>query len=129
MQKCKYLDDLGLSIDKYGTNFVPDDDSRNEKWKKEREEYGFDERETWSLYKTFIEWIYTRLKMYKENCVYTNYPKFKYNGEEYRLEQMMDRILCLASDVLLKKVDYNKQYEYMREICDIWKEILPYMWR
>lgn len=28
MQKCKYLDDLGLKIEEYGTNFTYDDDPR-----------------------------------------------------------------------------------------------------
>ena len=55
MQKCKYLDDLGLKIEEYGTNFISDDDSRKENWAIEREEYGFDGRETWNLDKIFIE--------------------------------------------------------------------------
>ena len=129
MQKCKYLDDLGLKIENYGTNFCEDDDSRSMKWDKEREEYGFDERETWNLDRTFIEWIYTRVKMYQEiNGVDTNFYRFVYNGEELTQEQMMDRILCLAQDILLENVDDNKIPEIMKEICDIWKEILPCMW-
>ena len=129
MQKCKYLDDLGLKIEDYGTNFCDDEDSRNEKWKKEREEYGFDERETWNLDRMFIEWIYTRIKLYQEvNCVDTSFYKFTYNGEELTQEQMMNRILCLAQDILLKNIDDNKISETMKEICDIWKEILPCMW-
>ena len=67
--------------------------------------------------------------MYQEiNGVDTNFYRFVYNGEELTQEQMMDRILCLSSDILLEKVDDNKQHEYMREICDIWKDILPCMW-
>ena len=30
MQKCKYLDDLGLKIEEYGTNFTSNDDPREE---------------------------------------------------------------------------------------------------
>ena len=41
---------------------------------------------------------------------------------------MIDRILCLAQDILLENVDDNKIPEIMKEICDIWKEILPCMW-
>lgn len=26
MQKCKYLDDLGIPINEYGTNFITDDE-------------------------------------------------------------------------------------------------------
>ena len=31
MQKCKYLDDLGLKIEEYETNFMYDDDPREER--------------------------------------------------------------------------------------------------
>ena len=58
MQKCKYLDDLGIPINEYGTNFMSNDDPREKGWSKERKEYGFDNRETWNLDRIFIEWIY-----------------------------------------------------------------------
>ena len=42
-QRNKYLDDLGLDIKNYGTNFVDElKDDRKEKWKEQRKKYGFD---------------------------------------------------------------------------------------
>ncbi len=68
MTKCKYFDDLGLKPEEYGTNFVADDDKRAPRFAKQRELYGFDERETWALNITFIEWIYSRCMMYLETA-------------------------------------------------------------
>lgn len=129
MQKCKYLDDLGLKIKEYGTNFMDDDDPREENWAKEREEYGFDNRETWNLDRTFIEWIYTRVMMYKEyTCVDVDFHKFSYKDEAITQGEAMDRILDLAKQILLNSDNDELWYENSREICDLWKEVLPCMW-
>lgn len=135
MQKCKYLDDLGLKIEEYGTNFMPDDDPREEEWSKEREEYGFDNRETWNLDRIFIEWIYTRVLMYKEcSIVDTSFYKIPYKDVEITQGEAIDKILELAKEIL-QSYDYSWDkeindmiYNNSREICDLWKEILPFMW-
>ena len=129
MQKCKYLDDLGLKIEEYGTNFMSDDDSRKENWAIEREEYGFDGRETWNLDKIFIEWIYTRVKYYKEHtCADMDFYKFKYKDNVITQNEVINKILELAKQILLD-IDNNELFvKNSREICDLWKEILPYMW-
>lgn len=129
MQKCKYLDDLNIPINEYGTNFMPDDDCRAESWSKEREEYGFDNRETWNLDRIFIEWIYTRVMMYKEySIVDTSYHKIKYKDTEITQGEAIDKILKLAKEILLNMDSDELFYDNSREICDIWKEILPCMW-
>jgi hypothetical protein len=132
MQKCKYLDDLGLKIHEYGTNFISDEDARNIKWKQEQKEYGFDNRETWNLNISFIEWIYTRLKMYKEVCnIDLKFYKFNYKEEELTQGEIIDKILELCAKILTseRNVEDEKMIdEKTREICDLWKEILPYMW-
>ena len=129
MQKCKYLDDLNIPINEYGTNFMPDDDYRAESWSKEREEYGFDNRETWNLDRIFIEWIYTRVMMYKEySIVDASYHKIKYKDTEITQGEAIDKILKLAKEILLNMDSYELFYDNSREICDIWKEILPCMW-
>ena len=42
IQKNKYLDELGIPVNEYGINFMDENDPRQEKWVKERKEYGFD---------------------------------------------------------------------------------------
>lgn len=129
MQRCKYLDDLGLKIEEYGTNFMPDDDPRSDKWAMEREEYGFDVRETWNLDNTFVEWIYTRVLMYKErNCVDTSFHKVSYKDSSITQEEAMDMILSLSKQILLDMDNDELRLKNFREICDLWKEILPLMW-
>lgn len=79
MQRNKYLDDLNIPIEKYGTNFVPDNDSRYKTWNEEKALYGFDSRETWNLDQIMIEWLYSHLMMYKEKAsqvINLNYYKF-----------------------------------------------------
>ena len=36
MQRNKFLDDIGIPIETYGTNFTDKDDERNKHWKKQR---------------------------------------------------------------------------------------------
>ena len=131
MQKCKYLDDLGLKRTQYGTNFVSDDDERAGEWKKERKKYGFDSRETWCLDRIFIEWIYTRVRMYKKRAkiVDLSYHKIPYKGEEITQKKAINKILSLAKEALLADfTDDEVFYKNSREICDLWKEVLPHMW-
>ena len=130
MQKCKYLDDLNIPIHEYGTNFVSDcHDCRASSWLKEREEYGFDNRETWNLDRIFIEWIYTRVMMYKECCILDlNYHKIAYKDLELTQGEIIDKILELAKEILLDINNDNLFYNNSREICDLWKEVLFYMW-
>lgn len=129
MQKCKYLEDLGLKIEEYGTNFMSDDDPREAVWAKEREEYGFDNRETWNLDHIFIEWIYTRIMMYKDKTIAdTSFHKVPYKDKEITQGEAMDKILDLCKEILLEKNDGKICYENTREICDLWKEIVHLMW-
>ena len=135
LQRCKYLDDLGLKVKEYGTNFTDTNDSRIDKWDEQRKQYGFDERETWNLDRTFIEWVYTRFTMYKEICIVnTGYHKISYKDEEITQGEAIDKVLNLSKEILQKgnsvwNKDTDKMvFENSREICEILKELLPYMW-
>ena len=59
----KYLNKLGMRDDFV---CVPGTTNREQskRFRKEREKYGFDSRETWSLKMTSALWLYERLKMY-----------------------------------------------------------------
>ena len=129
MQKCKYLDDLGLKQEKYGTNFVPDDDTRATRWAEQKETYGFDDRETWTLDWLFIEWIYTRVMMFTEvNNIDTTFHKISYKDKEITQEEGINKLLDLCKQCLLKGDEDDEYFDNLREICDIWKELLPHMW-
>lgn len=132
MQKCKYLEDIGLAITEYGTNFMSDDDKRSKDWALERTLYGFDNRETWNLNIIFIEWLYTRVLMYKEQAskrIDLSFHKIQYHNEILSQIEVIDRILSLSKEILLdQKQDELLFIEKSYEICELWKEVLPYMW-
>ena len=49
----KYLEDIGLRVEQITSNVCGDNDDRKSRWVKQKELYGFDERETWALQMTF----------------------------------------------------------------------------
>lgn len=63
----KLLNDLGIKDSSLPWKWNRDDD-RNKEWKQVRKEYGFDERDTWSMYYTFTILIYERLKYYRDHA-------------------------------------------------------------
>ena len=134
MQKNKYLDDLGLKQEEYGINFTKDNDKRKTEWEQQREVYGFDERETWNMGTTFIEWLYSHLKMYDEvNIVNTNYHTFEFQGKTYTQQELMDLIMEKCEYFLLNqdKPDLNlenKAYEEAKIAIQAFAEVFPAMW-
>ena len=133
-QRNKYLDDLGLDKKKYGKNFIDESkDDRREKWKEQREEYGFDERELWNLDMTFVQWLYSHLMMYKEKAsqiIDLSYHKVEWENKEITLEDAIDKIINIAKEVLIaenydeREVKYNTFCKYM----ELYAKILPCLW-
>lgn len=125
----KYLDDAGMTERHDSWN---PEDSRQEQWEKEREEYGFDERETWALDSAFYCWLYERLKMYLDvNCVNLTYHKFEYEGEELTQQECIDRMIHGCEIYFKQKDDWNISEEDQKAISDIakiWAIVLPAMW-
>lgn len=124
----KYLDDIGVMQRPDTWN---KDDVHQEQWAKERDKYGFDERETWELNFSFYLWLYERLKRFVDVCcIDLDYHKFKYNGAEYTQRQMIDMMIERLEFSF--KPEYNdfdeKQYAYVSEIEKIWAIVLPAMW-
>lgn len=126
----KYLSDLGVKEKDLPWNWN-EDDSRQEKWVSKREEYGFDERDTWSLDYTLTLLIYPRLKMYNEiNCINTSNYKFKYKENEYTQQDCMDKILegfeiYLGKDEFKRTDEDNQKIEDARMLLAI---ISPVLW-
>lgn len=124
---CKYLDQLGIPLTKQNTNFCDKKDKRWKDWKKQQKEYGFDERETWNLDYMFVEWIYTRFRMFKEiggETVDLTYHKFKYKDIEITQKEAIDYIL-IACDQYLTDDDVHN---LPPEIYKLLEEIMPCMW-
>ena len=135
MQRNKYLDNLGIAPEHYGTNFC-NFDKRVPYWKKERKLYGFDSRETWNLDRTFIEWLYSHCMMFKEHAIQVidlKQPVFLHNNVPYTLIEAIDYIIDATKKWLLDtefnvENSYDKRYEKVKDAVHLWAEILPAMW-
>ena len=125
----KYLDDIGVDL-----WLGLEDDERQERWVKEQEEYGFDERETWSLDHAFYCWLYERLKMYIERAskiVQLDFHKFEYEGEELTQQECIDRMIYGCEVYFAQEDEWNISEEDRKIISDIakiWAIVLPAMW-
>ena len=134
---CKYFDELGIKD--YFTNWFESDD-RVEKWRKEREEYGFDSRETWNIRSILIDWIYSRFRRYKEVCNCDLdwrgpddchcFP-LKENGEEKLITQReaINFVLGRCEEYIK---DADDKSEYLKLFDDdfwvLFGKLLPAMW-
>ena len=128
--KRKYLDDLGIKDrhDLWNPN-----DNRQSIWQRQRREYGFDERETWSLDSAFYLWLYERLKMYLEyasKIVNLDFHEFVYKGEKYTQKQLINMMIERLENYFANKYDTESEEESSRldEVAEIWALVLPAMW-
>lgn len=131
----KYIDDLGIKFEDTPQGWcLKDSDSREDYWKIEREEYGFDSRETWALDYSFKLWLYERLCMYNEiNNVDTSFHKFEYKGKTLTLQDCIDRMieglkLDLTLDEYDKKRDDAKIQEKIDDVVQIFALCYRYLW-
>jgi hypothetical protein len=127
----KYIDDLGIKYEDTPQGWCPDD-PREEKWEEEKEIYGFDSRETWSLDYSFRLWLYERLCMYNEiNIVDTSFHKFEYKGETLTLQNCIDRMIeGLKLDLTIEEYDLKKK-EVQNKIDDVFPIFAlccPFLW-
>ena len=131
----KYLDDIGITKGREHWWFDDDQypDDRVAKWAKEREIYGFDDRETWDLQTTFYLWLYERLMKYKESTsgiIDLNFHTFEYRGKKLTQENLIDLLIGLLKFFFSNS--YNEfdpvHNEKKLAIGEIWALILPSMW-
>lgn len=135
MQKNKYLDDLGIDIKNYGTNFISNRDKRNKIWKEQRALYGFDSRETWCLKYIFAQWLYSHLMMYLEEAgevVDLSFYKFEHNDKTYTQEEAIKYIIDKTKNYLLIDDDWSDEeriaMEEMQDAIVLFSKIFPAMW-
>jgi len=130
LQRCKYLDKLGIPIEEYGTNFCNKKDKRWKRWMKQRKKYGFDDRETWNLDQSFYEWIYTRFTMYKKvtNADLSRNTIKLNNGEEISLGEAIDIVIKGFKKSLLENDWISDNNDPPHEVWEVLEKVMPHMW-
>ena len=124
----KYLDDI-LPKGKTPYDFECDDEIRNQKWEKEREQYGFDERETWNLDFTFCCQLYERVRKYKEVIpVDLNCKIVKVNDEEKNLGEWIDIMINNAEALILLDMYSEENIKLAEFTIEIFKQTIFYLW-
>lgn len=95
----------------YGhADYIDQNDSRQEKWRKQREESGFDDTEIWNLDWTLMEFMIPRLKLFREKCagMPCGIPELKH------WHMILDRIiegfeLYMANWTTIEELKYNQR--------------------
>ena len=136
--KRKYLDDLKVT-DRWD-QWYEDEPEAMEKFIREKEEYGFDSRETFSLNTTFFEWLYERVSMFKDKASRVidmeseQAHHYDYNGESVPLIKLIDKIIDNLEEYLTEHkhaptLDMEEQlFNKALEAARIFVMILPSMW-
>lgn len=100
---------------------------------KEDRQNGFSVCETWSLDYSFVCWLAERVYLYKEvggkvvDLEY-QYPRFHFKDKDYNQAELID-ILLKKCKKWLQLQNWDDEADLLlRDICDIWKELLPAMW-
>ena len=130
MIKHKILSDIGLKEEQMMVNLCGDNDSRAKDWAEQRKEYGFDERETWSLDYAFVEWLLERLVMYKNvTIVDMSYHKFDFKGEVLTQEECIDRMIELCKKYIFTKDSWDAELpKTWYELTELWSICGQAMW-
>lgn len=67
MRKNLYLSELGISRAIYSGNFVTE---KRRYRMYQRYKYGFDYRDIFNIDASFAEWLYSHMRMYRENSIH-----------------------------------------------------------
>lgn len=137
MQRNKYLDELGIPIEGYGVNFLTSRKwKRKAKWRRQRKNCGFDERECYDLGGAFVEGLYSRLRMYKDSCseiIDLTAHKFEFDGQIYTQEEAIDFITkrlgaYIAADYACDTSNWEKNVEGVSDAIRMWSLIWRDCW-
>ena len=156
ISKNKYLDNLYLEPEEYGANWdlvdEPEMVEAGFRWQEQQENCGgHDVRELFNFDITFIEYLYTMLKMYVEYAgkdIDLNYHTFEYQNKKYTQLEAINYICDVLEEALviptreynilenidakkpisewpeLPEIDYNK----VGDAIALFGKILPAMW-
>ena len=119
----KYLDEIRF-IDR--PDLWNPNDQRQEAWELQRNKYGFDEREIWSMDLTFLCWLYERLMFYRQHAAFDfNYHQIEYKGKIYTQGELIDEMIRRLENYFKHSAEYDEDVD---EVAFMWAGIMPLMW-
>lgn len=119
----KYLDEIRF-IDR--PDLWNPNDRRQEAWELQRNKYGFDEREIWSMDLTFLCWLYERLMFYRQHAAFDfNYHQIEYKGKIYTQGELIDEMIRRLENYFKHSAEYDEDVD---EVAFMWAGIMPLMW-
>lgn len=122
--KHKYLEEI-VNIENTPYGFSQNT-GRDEMWEQQKQEYGFDERETWSMDYTFVCWLYERLSMYdKVNIVNTEAVTIDNNTFQQHIDKLIE--LCKTM-ITTRNLNFKEEDQLYDEILTIFNKIIRYLW-
>ncbi|MBU5669599.1 hypothetical protein KQI68_07070 [Peptoniphilus sp. MSJ-1] len=105
---------------------------RRKRFKKQRDKYGFDERETWNLDYLMLELIYERLRMYKDvasEIINLDFHKIDYKGQTYTQNQVLNRLIVLSKQALTREeAPFTREIIGEKEFWELRSKVFPYFW-
>ncbi len=93
----QYISQLGVSRRIYGANFVTEKKLNR---MRQRYRYGFDYRDIFNMDMSFAEWLYSHMRMYKDNSVHDDtMATVTFDGKEYTIQEAMDWIIEIPENL------------------------------
>lgn len=102
-------------------------DKREKKFIKQRIKNGFDDSETWSLYSTIAQFIYPRLKRYKE---VNNGTPMGLTENEWNdiLDKMIFSFESIVNDTIDFTIDEKENYNKFEEGINLFAKYFLQLW-
>lgn len=129
MQQHKYLEEV-IKREDVVQNWLPGDE-REKRWQKQRDEYGFDDRETWSLDTTFFQWLYERLRMFRDiggEVVDLNFHSFEVDGSKLTQLEIIDKMISNCEQIIKNGIPDDETARLEQETARLWSIVVPAMW-
>lgn len=128
----KILEEIGVKQSNLPWNWYSDfDDIREAIWEKEKEENGFDSRDTWHLDETILYLLYPRfVKYYELADVNINLDLHKYtiDGKEYTQRELLIYIIDAMKNQIKFNIGENNKEQDMVKVFNIIGTIFGSLW-
>lgn len=119
----KFLDDIGYNS---YVEVDEDDSERIKKWDEEYETYGIDERNTWDMNLSMIEYLYEHMMMLRSKADHIidwdAHEKITFEDEEMTLSEAMDKVIEMCKEI------FFDQDMSTTKLWQLYALIADYMW-